>query len=249
MRAYGRGDARAFEALYARHRAATYRYFLRHAGGNAATADELHQDLWLKVIGARERYAGAGEVLDLALHARASSNGRSLARLAMASRWRRSRTRLRSRRRRSPWQHRATAATTRCMPRSMRRLAAPVRCAGRRSAAAAGCIPAARRGWPVARGDRQPHGCVRRDGKEPVALCVSPFARGAGGHAMSNHERESSRSPEQGRGAGSRLATGCRMNSRRQRSMRRSSRLRASRSRVATSRRRSSVPAPRTGVG
>jgi RNA polymerase sigma-70 factor (ECF subfamily) len=56
MRAYGHGDARAFEVLYARHKAATYRYFLRHAGGNAATADELHQDLWLKVIGARERY-------------------------------------------------------------------------------------------------------------------------------------------------------------------------------------------------
>ena len=57
MRAYGDGDARAFEALYARHKGATYRYFLRHAGGQAATADELHQDLWLKVIGARERYA------------------------------------------------------------------------------------------------------------------------------------------------------------------------------------------------
>ncbi len=37
MRAYGRGDARAFEELYARHKAATYRYFLRHAGGDAAT--------------------------------------------------------------------------------------------------------------------------------------------------------------------------------------------------------------------
>jgi RNA polymerase sigma-70 factor (ECF subfamily) len=57
MLAYGRGDARAFERLYARHRTATYRYFLRHAGGNVATADELHQDLWLKVIGARGRYA------------------------------------------------------------------------------------------------------------------------------------------------------------------------------------------------
>jgi RNA polymerase sigma-70 factor (ECF subfamily) len=56
MRAYGRGDAGAFEALYARHKAATYRYFLRHAGGDRVTADELHQDLWLKVIGARERY-------------------------------------------------------------------------------------------------------------------------------------------------------------------------------------------------
>jgi RNA polymerase sigma-70 factor, ECF subfamily len=57
MRAYGEGDARAFEVLYARHKAPTYRYFLRHAGGHAATADELHQDLWLKVIGARGRYA------------------------------------------------------------------------------------------------------------------------------------------------------------------------------------------------
>jgi RNA polymerase sigma-70 factor (ECF subfamily) len=56
MRAYGHGDSRAFETLYARHKAATYRYFLRHANGNAATADELHQDLWLKVIGARKRY-------------------------------------------------------------------------------------------------------------------------------------------------------------------------------------------------
>lgn len=56
MRAYGRGDARAFEVLYARHKGATYRYFLRHAGGQAASADELHQDLWLKVIGARARY-------------------------------------------------------------------------------------------------------------------------------------------------------------------------------------------------
>jgi RNA polymerase sigma factor (sigma-70 family) len=56
MRAYGHGELQAFEALYARHKAATYRYFLRHAGGDAATADELHQDLWLKVVGARRRY-------------------------------------------------------------------------------------------------------------------------------------------------------------------------------------------------
>jgi RNA polymerase sigma factor (sigma-70 family) len=60
MLAYARGDARAFEGLYARHKGATYRYFLRHLNGHAATADELHQDLWLKVVGARSRYvAGA----------------------------------------------------------------------------------------------------------------------------------------------------------------------------------------------
>jgi RNA polymerase sigma-70 factor, ECF subfamily len=56
MRAYGHGDARAFETLYARHKGATYRYFLRHTGSDRSTADELHQDLWLRVIGARERY-------------------------------------------------------------------------------------------------------------------------------------------------------------------------------------------------
>jgi RNA polymerase sigma-70 factor, ECF subfamily len=57
MSAYGRGDAQAFESLYARHRGGTYRYFLRHLAGNVAVAEELHQDLWLRVIGARERYA------------------------------------------------------------------------------------------------------------------------------------------------------------------------------------------------
>ena len=56
MRAYGHGEAQAFESLYARHKGATYRYFLRHVGSDAATADELHQDLWLRVINARERY-------------------------------------------------------------------------------------------------------------------------------------------------------------------------------------------------
>ena len=57
MLAYARGNARAFESLYARHKGATYRYFLRHLNGHHPTADELHQDLWLKVVGARSRYA------------------------------------------------------------------------------------------------------------------------------------------------------------------------------------------------
>lgn len=55
MRAYGRGDARAFERLYARHKGPTYRYFLRHTSERAA-ADELQQDVWLAVVRARERY-------------------------------------------------------------------------------------------------------------------------------------------------------------------------------------------------
>ena len=56
MCAYGQGSARAFETLYGRHKGATYRYFLRHTASDVATAEELHQDLWLRVIGARERY-------------------------------------------------------------------------------------------------------------------------------------------------------------------------------------------------
>jgi len=56
MLAYARGDASAFERLYARHKGPTYRYFLRHTSDRAA-ADELQQDVWLRVVHARERYA------------------------------------------------------------------------------------------------------------------------------------------------------------------------------------------------
>src|SRR5512135_934529 len=55
MLAYARGDATAFERLYARHKGPTYRYFLRHTSDRGA-ADELHQDVWLKVVAARGRY-------------------------------------------------------------------------------------------------------------------------------------------------------------------------------------------------
>ena len=55
MVAYGRGRLDAFEALYARHRKAVYRYVVRHCG-NGATADELFQDVWMNVIRARSTY-------------------------------------------------------------------------------------------------------------------------------------------------------------------------------------------------
>lgn len=55
MLAYARGDAASFERLYARHKGPTYRYLLRHTS-NRATADELHQDVWMRVVRARERY-------------------------------------------------------------------------------------------------------------------------------------------------------------------------------------------------
>ncbi|HKU86150.1 MAG TPA: RNA polymerase sigma factor [Casimicrobiaceae bacterium] len=56
MLAYARGDAAAFDALYARHRNGVYRYLLRHCN-NAGTADELFQDVWMNVIRSRNSYA------------------------------------------------------------------------------------------------------------------------------------------------------------------------------------------------
>jgi len=58
MMAFGRGDSAAFERLYARHKGPTFRYFLRHTSDRART-EELHQDLWLSVVRARERYTAA----------------------------------------------------------------------------------------------------------------------------------------------------------------------------------------------
>lgn len=55
MLRYRTGDARAFEALYVRHKGPLYRYFLRQTHA-AAVAEELFQDVWMNVIRARERY-------------------------------------------------------------------------------------------------------------------------------------------------------------------------------------------------
>ncbi len=55
MLAYRDGDAAAFEALYARHRSRLYRY-LAHQCGDARLAEELYQDIWLRVINARADY-------------------------------------------------------------------------------------------------------------------------------------------------------------------------------------------------
>jgi len=55
MLAYGAGDAGAFEDLYRRHRGPLYRFLLRQVN-DAATAEELFQDVWMRVIDSRERY-------------------------------------------------------------------------------------------------------------------------------------------------------------------------------------------------
>lgn len=55
MIAYAGGDARSFERLYERFRRPLYGYFVRHAG-DPATANDLYQGCWEKVIAARRRY-------------------------------------------------------------------------------------------------------------------------------------------------------------------------------------------------
>ena len=55
MQQYAKGDAKAFDQLYARHRAPLYRYFNRQVN-NAATANDLYQGAWEKIIKARGKY-------------------------------------------------------------------------------------------------------------------------------------------------------------------------------------------------
>jgi RNA polymerase sigma factor (sigma-70 family) len=53
MLAWTGGDATAFETLYARHRGPLYRFLLRQVR-NQALADEFFQDVWQRVIAARD---------------------------------------------------------------------------------------------------------------------------------------------------------------------------------------------------
>lgn len=55
MQAYAGGDTEAFAQLYERHKAALYRYLLRGVG-DRALAEELYQDVWLRLIQARAGY-------------------------------------------------------------------------------------------------------------------------------------------------------------------------------------------------
>ena len=54
MMLYGGGDSSAFETLYARHKGAVYRFFLRQLDPDAAA--ECHQEVWLKLISFRSDY-------------------------------------------------------------------------------------------------------------------------------------------------------------------------------------------------
>ena len=87
MLAYGAGDAAAFDALYARHRGAVFRY-LRRQAGNAAIAEEIFQDVWLRVIDARASYAPRAKFttwLFTIAHNRLMDHFRANARAALVS--------------------------------------------------------------------------------------------------------------------------------------------------------------------
>jgi RNA polymerase sigma-70 factor (ECF subfamily) len=55
MLAYAQGDVRAFDALYQRQRGMLYRFILRSVP-DRASADELYQDTWSRLIASRTRY-------------------------------------------------------------------------------------------------------------------------------------------------------------------------------------------------
>ncbi len=55
MLRYRDGDAAAFEELYARHKGPLYRYLMRQCG-HPANAEEIFQEVWIRVIRSRERY-------------------------------------------------------------------------------------------------------------------------------------------------------------------------------------------------
>lgn len=55
MLAYAGGDAGAFDVLYARHKGPVFRLMLRSVK-TRGEAEELFQDIWMRVVEARERY-------------------------------------------------------------------------------------------------------------------------------------------------------------------------------------------------
>jgi len=55
MRRYQDGESSAFDTLYARYQGPLYRYFLRHCK-DTSLADELYQDVWLRLIKARKQW-------------------------------------------------------------------------------------------------------------------------------------------------------------------------------------------------
>jgi RNA polymerase sigma-70 factor (ECF subfamily) len=57
---YAKGDAAAFELLYRKHKGPVYRYMFRLCH-NEAIAEELFQELWMKLIKARGNYIASAK--------------------------------------------------------------------------------------------------------------------------------------------------------------------------------------------
>lgn len=60
MLAYAGGDAGAFDRLYARHRGPLFRLMLRSVK-TRSEAEELYQEVWMRVVESRERYASTAK--------------------------------------------------------------------------------------------------------------------------------------------------------------------------------------------
>jgi RNA polymerase sigma factor (sigma-70 family) len=87
MLAYRAGNAGAFDRLYARHKGAVFRY-LRRQTATAAIAEELFQDVWLRLIDARGHYEPRAKFttwLFTIAHNRLMDHFRSAARAALQS--------------------------------------------------------------------------------------------------------------------------------------------------------------------
>ena len=60
MQRYATGDVGAFELLYQRHKGPVYRYMLKLCQ-NEAIAEELFQEVWIKLIKARVNYVASAK--------------------------------------------------------------------------------------------------------------------------------------------------------------------------------------------
>jgi RNA polymerase sigma-70 factor (ECF subfamily) len=67
MARYRDGDAKAFAALYARHKGPLYRYLLRQVR-NAGAAADLFQDVWSRLIATRGRYEARAKFATYLFH-------------------------------------------------------------------------------------------------------------------------------------------------------------------------------------
>jgi len=60
MMRYVAGDIKAFEMLYVKHKGSLYRYFIRQCK-DTHKAEELYQDVWHKVIKAKDNYQNSAK--------------------------------------------------------------------------------------------------------------------------------------------------------------------------------------------